>query len=118
MEVVIALAIFAGAAAVVHLGLSRSLLSAGRLRLQTRAENLALSKLAEIRAGLDEAATSGPNAYEDERLEGWQWSVEVTDVSDTSQAPPMQRVVVTVDYPQADVRYRAVDLRAREGDER
>jgi type II secretory pathway pseudopilin PulG len=117
MEVVISLAIFAGAAAIVHLGLSRSLQSASRLRMQARAENLALTKLAEIQAGLAEATGSGPNSYEDESedLAGWQWTVETVAVSGNTDAPPMQRVTVTVERPDGNIVHRLVQWLPDEG---
>ncbi len=119
LEIVLALAIFAGASVVVHLGLSRSMAAARRLRLDARAENLALSKLAEIQAGIVEASASGPNSYDeaDADLAGWEWSVGIVTISEGTEAPPMRRVTVTVKKPSENIAHRVVRLFPEEGGE-
>lgn len=119
LEIVLALAIFAGAATVVHLGLSRSMVAARRLRLDAQAENLALSKLAEIQAGIVETTASGPNNYDeaDANLTGWEWSVEIVTVSEGTEAPPMRRVTVIVKKPSEHIAHRVAKLLPEEGGE-
>lgn len=119
LEVVLALAIFVGAAAVVHMGLSQSMAAARRLRLQARAENLALSKLAEIQAGIIERSASGPNAYEDDDpdLAGWEWTLEIVTVSEGTESPPIQRVSVIVRRPGDRMTYRVTKLLPEQGGE-
>ncbi|MCP4743279.1 MAG: hypothetical protein GY871_13805, partial [Actinomycetales bacterium] len=80
-EVVLALALFVFAAAVISGGFSASLKSVDRMRAELDASNLAISTLAEIELGLRPMTTS-PSAEFEPPLEQWTWEVEVTEPSE------------------------------------
>ena len=77
-EVVLALALFVFAAAVISGGFSTALMSVDRMRAELAASNLAISTLAEIELNLKPMVTSPPAQFEPP-LEKWTWEVEVTE---------------------------------------
>ena len=80
-EVVLALALFVFAAAVISGGFSTALMSVDRMRAELDASNLAISTLAEIELNLKPMVTSPPAQFEPP-LERWTWEVEVTEPSE------------------------------------
>jgi type II secretory pathway pseudopilin PulG len=80
-EVVLALALFVFAAAVISGGFSASLKSVDRMRAELDASNLAASTLAEIALGLKPMSASPPTGFEPP-FERWNWEVEVTEPSE------------------------------------
>ena len=80
-EVVLALALFVLAAAVISGGFSASLRNVDRIHQQLDASNLAITTLAEIELGLKPMVTSPPADFEPP-LEKWTWQVEVTEPSE------------------------------------
>lgn len=80
-EVVLALALFVFAAAVISGGFSTALMSVDRMRAELDASNLAISTLAEIELNLKPMVTSPPAQFEPP-LEKWTWEVEVTEPSE------------------------------------
>ena len=80
-EVVLALALFVFAAAVISGGFSTALKSVERMRAELDASNLAISTLAEIELNLKPMTTSPPAEFEPP-MERWTWQVEVTEPSE------------------------------------
>ena len=80
-EVVLALALFVFAAAVISGGFSTALMSVDRMRAELDASNLAISTLTEIELHLKTIVTSPPAQFEPP-LEKWTWEVEVTEPSE------------------------------------
>ena len=80
-EVVLALALFVFATAVISGGFSTALMSVDRMRAELDASNLAISTLAEIELNLKPMVTSPPAQFEPP-LEKWTWEVEVTEPSE------------------------------------
>ena len=80
-EVVLALALFVFAAAVISGGFSTALMSVARMRAELDASNLAISTLAEIELNLKPMVTSPPAKFEPP-LERVTWEVEVTEPSE------------------------------------
>ena len=64
LEVVLALALFIGAATVISAGISASVEAVNRVRLQTHAANLAISVMSEIKMGARPLAAIGPENLE------------------------------------------------------
>lgn len=64
LEVVLALALFIGAATVISAGISASVDAVERVRLQTHAANLAISIMSEIKIGARPLAAVGPESLE------------------------------------------------------
>jgi type II secretory pathway pseudopilin PulG len=74
LEVLLALALFAGAAAVIGIGLKASIDGAERLRMSTHAGNLAVSVISELQVGIRSLADTGPEAF-GPPFDGWVWEV-------------------------------------------
>lgn len=70
--------------------LQASTRSAGTMKVQSQAADLAVSKLSEIQMGLT-VQEQGPQQYVEERLADWTWEVI---------AEPAQEQVVMADLPQ------------------
>ena len=104
LEVVLAIVLFAGAAAVVGMGLKASIDGAQRLRLSTHAGNLAVTVISELQMGLRSLADTGPEAF-GPPFEGWVWEVEAlpwgqgpAESALATSAATLVRVEVTVRY--------------------
>jgi hypothetical protein len=118
LEVVIALALFFGAAVVVLTGLHSSVVAARKLRLEARAADLAVTLLSELQMGPLAVEDAGPEAYEEEYLADWTWEVVTSDVEDTwefEDIPPMKRVQVIVACPRRGFTYSLVRFFPPEG---
>ena len=104
LEVVLAIVLFAAAAAVVGMGLKASIDGAQRLRLSTHAGNLAVTVISELQMGLRSLADTGPEAF-GPPFEGWVWEVEAlpwgqgqAENTLATSAATLMRVEVTVRY--------------------
>src|SRR5512141_793697 len=88
LEVVLALVLFVGAAAVLTSGLSSSLDSLERLRLNTHAADLAVSVVSELQMGIKSLALSGPQPFP-APFEGWTWEALANALpNDTEETSP------------------------------
>lgn len=96
LEVILALALFAFAAAVVSSSLHSAVERTARLHAQTHALDLAVSVLSEIQMGVRPLTSAGPEPFE-APYEQWNWQVEVTPYSfDTEDTSGLQLVAVVV----------------------
>lgn len=77
LEVVLAIVLFAAAAAIVGLGLKAAMDGTERLRMNTHAGNLAMTVISELQMGLRSLADTGPEAF-GPRYEGWVWELAAT----------------------------------------
>ena len=108
LEVVLAIVLFAAAAAVIGIGLKASMDGAERLRLSTHAGNLAVTVISELQIGLRSLADTGPEAF-GPPFEGWVWEVAAVpwgegQTETISTSPTLMRVEVIVRYePEAFV---------------
>jgi len=117
LEVVIALALFFGAAVVVLVGLHSGVVAARKLRLEARAADLAVTLLSELQMGQLAVEDAGPEAYDEEALADWTWQVVTGDVEDTwdlEDIPPMKRVEILIACPRRAFTYRLVHFFAPE----
>jgi len=96
LEVVLALVLVAGAAAVVGAGLSASIDRVERLKLNAHAADLAVSVMSELQMGSKVLSQEGPESFE-APFEGWTWeaAAEVTDekVRDTGRTKKVEVVI-------------------------
>ncbi len=76
-EVVIAIAIFAGAVVALSEALTTATRAALQSRMQSQAVLLCETKMAEVVAGATPATSSGEVPFTDPGLEDWTWSVSV-----------------------------------------
>jgi len=104
LEVVLAIVLFAAAAAIIGMGLKASIDGAQRLRLSTHAGNLAVTVISELQMGLRSLADTGPEAF-GPPFEGWVWEVEAlpwgqgqAERMSVASAATLMRVEVTVRY--------------------
>jgi hypothetical protein len=102
LEVIIALALFVGAAAVFTSGLSSSLDAIERLRLNAHAADLGVTVLSELQIGIKTLALTGPQPF-DPPEEGWTWDVVSMPLSVDSENGSLFRkieVVIRHDRPE------------------
>ncbi|MGZ8938270.1 MAG: hypothetical protein ACXW32_03570 [Limisphaerales bacterium] len=96
LEVVLALALFIGAATVISAGISASVEAVHRVRLQTHAANLAISLMAEIQIGVRPLTAIGPESFE-EPFKEWLYRVNLTPgeeaVMETDLSRPVEVIV-------------------------
>jgi len=119
LEVVLALALFVMAAAIVLGGVGRSVDAAIRLQRQARAADLAVTLLSRIQMGQVDPVSDGPNAYADqpnddweEELEDWTWQVVATEPAGLDpDAPPLKTVEVIITHVPTGYNYRLAGLR-------
>jgi hypothetical protein len=103
MEVLLALALFVAAAAVVTGALNSSLTSLERQKLGLHALNLATSTLAEIQLGLRPASGEGQQAFASP-LQEWTWELLVTPLeTEVGEAAGLVRAEVVIRHATAPV---------------
>ena len=97
LEVIIALALFAAAAAVISGSFRACASSVDRLRIQAVADDLAVSLLSEMQLGLIEPVDDGPYDY-GEPYEDWSWEIVTSDLNDVidTEGPLMMRVEIVI----------------------
>ena len=97
LEVIFALSLFAAAAAVISSSFSACASSAGRLRLQAVADDLAVTLLSEMQLGLVEPVDDGPYDFEDP-YEDWSWEIVTSSMNDVIDidGPVMMRVEIVI----------------------
>ena len=106
MEVILALALFVLAATIITSGLSSAINEVRRLRLNTRASNLAVSVLSQIQIGITPGEAAGPNAF-DPPFEQWTWQTTIGPINETVGATnPIQKVEVIIRHQTEPVVYR------------
>ncbi len=106
LEVVLALVLFVAAAAVLSSGLSSSLDSVERLRLNTHAADLAVTVLSELQMGVKTLAAAGAQPFE-APLENWTWEIVASPVqSDTDEANPFKKIEVIIRHDDPALVYR------------
>jgi hypothetical protein len=110
LEVVLALVLFVGAAAVISGGLQASLAGLERMRLNAHATDLAVSVLAELQLGLRSLDKPGPEPFE-EPFENWSWEVVTSPAVELpGEEKPLQRVEVIVRHLDPPLVFRLTQL--------
>ena len=110
LEVVLALALFIGAATVISAGISASVEAVHRVRLQTHAANLAISLMSEIQIGARPLAAVGPENFE-VPFEGWLYRVSLDQSEATASETDTTRAVeVIVWHTQENIVHRMTQL--------
>ena len=85
LEVILALTLFVGAAAVISGALNASVDSVEKLRLNTHAVNLAVTVLSEIQLGVRPLEFTGPEPFE-APFDHWFWELMVSNVEEPTSA--------------------------------
>jgi len=114
MEVVLALLLFVGAAAIISGSLSTSVNSVERLRLQTHADNLAATVMAEIQLGLHPLNSTGPTSFEPPFAD-WTWELlpaATIPFDEETSRYPLRQVEVVVRHVSEPVVFRLNQIMA------
>jgi len=99
LEVVLSTALFAMAALGVLAGLNSCFRSLGKMRLESQAADLAVSKVSEVHIGILPPEDDGPNEYEDdESLADWTWEIitEEVELDVELEGPQLLQVQVVI----------------------
>ena len=105
LEVVLALALFAAAAAVIGAGMGSSIDAVERQKLNTHAADLAVSVLAELELGIRKAE-SGPEAFQ-APFEHWSWELRFSPMeSELGQGTELSLVEVIVRHDDPPIVHR------------
>lgn len=103
LEVVLALALFVAAAAIITSGINASTENLQRQRLNTHALELAASVLAEVQLGIRSIAASGEQPFE-APFEEWTWQISAAPLeSETGEAAGSLKVEVVIRHKQSPV---------------
>ncbi len=106
LEVVLALALFVGAATVITAGINASVQAVYRVRLQNHAANLAISLMSELQMRSRPVAPIGPESFE-APFQGWLYRIAVGEGQQTlGEAPGLRAVEVIVWNPEEGITHR------------
>lgn len=106
LEVVLALALFVGAATVLTSGLSSSLEAVERLRLSTHAADLAVSVLSELQMGIKSPGAGGAQPFA-APFEQWTWEiVSVPLQTEWDESSVFKQVEVVIRHEDSPLVYR------------
>ena len=108
LEVILALVLFVGAAAILSSGLSSSLDALERMRLNTHAADLAVSVFSELQLGIKSIGGGGPQPFDSgSDLDGWTWEVQTTSLENAMETTnAFERVEVVIRHDDPELVYR------------
>jgi hypothetical protein len=110
LEVVLALALFVGAATVISSGLNASIQSAQRLRLENHAANLAISIMSEMQMHARPIAAIGPEPLP-KPFQDWTYKIEVSqEEGNIADVDSLRPVEVIIRHSQENAVYRITQL--------
>ncbi len=110
LEVVLALALFVGAATVITAGINASIRSVERMRLQIQAVNLAVTVLSEMQMHIRPVAAIGPEPFPSP-FQDWTCKVEIAQGDATPEAAgSLQPVEVIIKHARENVTQRLTQL--------
>lgn len=110
LEVVLALALFIGAATVIGAGISASVEAVHRVRLQTHASNLAVSLMAEMQIGVRPVSAVGPEPLA-EPFKDWLFRINLSPGEEaTLETDAVRPVEVIVWHTGENVVHRITQL--------
>ncbi len=95
LEVVLALALFVGAATIISGGINASIHSVERLRLQNHAMNLAVTVLSEMQMGVRPISVIGPEPFPPP-FQDWTYRIEIAQTDTMVEGPDSVRPVEVI----------------------
>ena len=107
-ETVLALGLFAAAAAIIIGGLNRSIASLDRQRLNAQATDLAISVLSELQLGIRNSNAAGPESFP-YPFEGFSWELQWAPF-DGPRVASLRRVEVKIEHGQSGAITRLMAL--------
>lgn len=108
LEIVLAMAIFLLAAGILYGSMNNALSRIRVIELQNRAADLAVSTLSEVRMGLLDPTSQGPESYDAELFPeraGWQWELRAEDIAPDPELPPQTQLTVVISNPDRNFTY-------------
>jgi type II secretory pathway pseudopilin PulG len=106
LEVILALVLFVAAATILTSGMSSSLESVERLRLNTHAADLAVSVLSELQLGIKTLEVGGAQPFETP-YEAWTWEIIASPLQSTAEeTSPFKRIEVVIRHDDPALVYR------------
>jgi hypothetical protein len=105
LEVVLALALFIGAATVISAGISASIEAVHRVRMQTHAVNLAVSIVSELKIGARPLVAIGPENLE-APFQEWLYRIDLSADETASEFNSTRAVEVIVWHTQENIVHR------------
>ena len=110
LEVILALVLFATAAAIIGAGLSTSIQTVERLRLNTHAANLAVSVVSELQIGTKVMGQNGQQKFEPP-FDGWTWeALAVADEIGAKDTGLTRKVEVVVRRQEQGIVHRLCQI--------
>ena len=110
LEVLLALALFVAAAAIVTASMNASLEGLDRLKLNTHAVNLAVTVFSELQLGSRAVEVNGAQAFEPP-FQDWSWELALTpSETETGESGGLTQVEVIIRRKDPDVVYRQAQL--------
>jgi hypothetical protein len=106
--VVLALALFVGAATIISAGINASIEAVHRLRLETHAANLACSLVSEMQMHARSISPQGPEPFE-APFTNWTFRIEISQ-NEAAQSDALRPVEVIVSHTQESIVYRLTQL--------
>ena len=110
LEVVLALALFVGAATIISTGINASIQAVYRLRLETHAANLAISLISEMQMHARPVAPMGPEPF-DAPFTNWSFRIEFSQLEGSgTDNETLVPVEVVVNHNEEPIVYRLTQL--------
>lgn len=110
LEVILALVLFAAAAAIIGAGIHSAINGVERQRLNAHASNLAVSILSEIQMGLRTTESVGPASF-DSPFDHWTWELVLTPTeTEAGEASNLTRVEVIVRHDEPALVHRLTQV--------
>lgn len=109
LEVILALALFVGAATIISSGLNASIRSVDRVRLQNHAVNLAITILSEIQMQVRPVAEIGPEPFPPP-FQDWTYKIEIAQSDSAIDSDSLRPVEVIIRHTQENVVQRLTQL--------
>ncbi len=106
LEVILALVLFVGAAAVLAVAFNSSMEGVERQKRQQHAADLALTVLSEIQLGIRSAGPSGPEPFK-LPFQNWTWQIATSSVEEEpGESSGLTHVEVTIRHTESSLVYR------------
>jgi hypothetical protein len=110
LEVVLALALFVGAATIITSGINASMRAVERVRLQNHAINLAITVFSEMHIHARAVAAAGPEPFP-APFQNWTYKIEIAQSETAMDSPEaLRQVEVVIKNTMENVTHRLAEL--------
>ena len=109
LEVILALALFAAAAAIISSGISAAFEGVERQKRNAHALDLAISLLSEIKMGLRTLESTGPEPFESP-FDAWTWELVLAGTETAAgEATDLTQVEAVIRHPESEFVFRLAE---------